>query len=421
MNPREASLLTTLRTSAVPYLGVLAVGVVVMRYLQYLWPTTVFFKGQPPATIFMLVCFVASLALWLLVSGRERARGSLVWFYLAMAVGWIVLMGITILHGDLFNHTAWTYVPVLAMLLIKPPNVREGWKALWAFAWAIAVVLVLTRLLEILGVIAIRDVPAGIIAFDKALYWLPFSGYLGLDGRWPGPFGHNGHTAMAGALLIVIAVVRWTRSSPVFIVVGVLTLLLTGGRASVGAAIAGIAIVLIFSRSGMLARFPSWSRIVAAGGLVVGGALWMFAGDAGLTGRDSIWPAFFELWKTSIWTGVGASGIDTSGGITERFGHAHNLYLDELTRYGIIGFVAIFAALGIGLLITVRAAWRGFPGPLAIVGAYAVMSLTEPRNDWIHPSVTGFLIILSVAIAGAWLTSGGSAPPAARHHDVEAA
>ena len=36
--------------------------------------------------------------------------------------------------------------------------------------------------------------------------------------------------------------------------------------------------------------------------------------------------------------------------------------------------------------------------------AYFVTGVTEPRNDWIDPSVTGFLVILMVITAAAELS-----------------
>lgn len=107
-----------------------------------------------------------------------------------------------------------------------------------------------------------------------------------------------------------------------------------------------------------------------------------------------------------------------SGGITEQFGHAHSLYIDQLARYGLVGFVLQFTALGIGLVITVRAAAKGKPGPLAILVAYLVTGVTEPRNSWIAPSATGFLVILTV-LAAAELRESRTLTPLPDHDPEE--
>ena len=405
MTGEQSRVRVVLSQSAAPYLSLIAIVLVLGRFIGYLAPNAVLLKGQSPSIVLIFAAFGLSVLLWLLLQGRERARGPFAWFLIAMSVAWVIHLAISIVHGDLFNHTAWLYVPILLMILFKPPNVAEGWVALQSLGWATSIVLVLTRLLEIFGVIPIMYVPQWIIDLEKGNYWLPLSGYLGLDGRWPGPFGHNGITAMMGALLVVLAFARWSKSSPVFLVVGVLTLLLTGGRASVGAAVLGIAVVAIFASRGPLAKVPLWLRLV--GGFVFVGvvAFAMFSGDAGPSGRQVIWPAFLELWQTSIWVGVGGTSIAVSGGITQDYGHAHNMFIDELARYGLLGVITQFFALGIGLFILFKSAIRGLAGPLALAAAFAVTAMTEPRNDWVHPSVTGFMVILAVAVAGAQLVN----------------
>jgi O-antigen ligase len=250
-----------------------------------------------------------------------------------------------------------------------------------------------------LGVLALKAQQRGVIEFDIEFYFLPVNDLLGIDGRWSGPFGHNGPTAMMGALLIVIAVAHWTRASWVFIVVGGLTLLVTSGRASMGAIIAAFVVLLVFSKHDRITRIPQGIRIWSGLIVLLAGAVFMYTRPAGVTGRSAFWPAFLELWESSPLVGVGTSGISVSGGITQQFGHAHSLYLDELARYGLLGFVTQFGAIALGVVIAFIAAKRGVASPLAILTAYLVTGVTEPRNDWINPSVTGMVAILAVVTA----------------------
>ena len=393
-----------IRASAAWYLSILGVGFVIGRFTGYLWPGQPVLKGQPANVLVFFAAFVLALAAWLLLAQRLRAPRLLMAFLIGMAVAWIAGIAVYRLHGDSFNYTALLFVPILALIAIKPPSAREAWQAVVAFGWATAVVLVVTRMLEMAGVIAVKSQSPGIIAFDEERYWLPLNDLLGIAGRWPGPFEHNGDTAMMGALLIVIAIAHWTRSSWAFIPVGVLTLLVTSGRASAGAAAAGLVLVFMFSRGPWVSRIPRWLRV--SGGVVALalGALALFSGKAGVTGRDTIWPAFIDLWRTSPLTGVGGSGIAVSGGITEKFGHAHSIYLDNLARNGLVYTLIIFGVLAFGVFIAARAAGVGAPGPLAVLVAYFITGVTEVRNDWIHPTVTGFLVLLMVVTASAELT-----------------
>jgi len=291
------------------------------------------------------------------------------------------------------------------MIVLKPPSRAQVRAAVLVFAGTTAVVLMATRLLESFGILAIKTQSQGVINFDEERYFLPLNGLLGIDGRWPGPFGHNGDTAMMAAFLIVIAVGFWSRSSWFLLVIGLLVLTLTDGRASIGAAACGLLIIWMFAAAQYPSWLPRWARIVSGVGLLLGGALLMYLRPSGLTGRERIWPAFLEIWLESPLVGVGGSGFATGNEITQQFGHAHSLYIEELARSGVIGFVAQFVALGIGVFIAARAAGIGYPGPLAVMATYFVTGITEPRNNWIEPSVPWFLLVLMVVTASAYSES----------------
>jgi O-antigen ligase len=402
-----------MHTSAAWYVNVLAVGSVLAQLANYLWFEQPVLKGQAPNILAAYLAFLVALGLWLLLERRPLASRWLLAFLGAMALAWVAHLVLYRIHRDAFNYTALLYVPILAMFAIKPLRLDEAWRAVLAYAWATAAVLVLVRVLEMSGVLAIKSQSAGVIAFDEERYFLPLNDLLGIDGRWPGPFGHNGDTAMMGALLIVIAFAHWTRASWVFLPVGAFTLLITSGRASMGAVAAGLIVMAMFISTGPLSRVSRRLRMILGTCSLAFGAWFMYSWRAGLTGRDVIWPAFLELWQTSPIIGVGGSGIALSAGISEasrelttRFGHAHSLYIDELARYGVLGFVTQLGALAIGVVIAAMAAGRGRPGPLGVLVAYFVTGITEPRNVWIAPTVTGFLVILMVVTAAASLQEG---------------
>ncbi len=395
------SLTQQLRThSGTAYLSILAAGVVLAQYASYLGQGEPVFKGQSAAIVLFFVVFGLAFLFWLGIENRVRASGLLSGFLILMSIAWFAHLFLYRIHGDAFNYTALLYFPILAMIWLKPPELREAWTAILAFAWTVAGVLVLTRVLEMLGVIALKTQSQGVITFDEERYFLPLNDMLGIDGRWPGPFGHNADTAIMGALLIVIAVAYWTRASWVFIAVGAYTLLITSGRAPMGATIAGIIVVVVFARHGRITRIPPAIRILGGLAALIAGAVFMYSRSAGVTGRDSFWPAFLKLWESSPLAGIGTSGVSVSGGITEQYGHAHNLYIDELARYGLLGFLTQFGAIALGVVIAFLAAKRGVAGPLAILTAYLVTGITDSHNQWISPSVVGMLLILVVVTAG---------------------
>ena len=387
------------RRSAAPYLGTLAVGTVLGLWAGYLWPARAVFKGQAPAVLVPLLAFAVSLVLWVLLERRRPVRGWALAFLVALAVAWVVNLAAFRFHGDSFTYGALLFLPILLMVGLKPPTWREGRLAFLALAWVITAILAITRLLEMSGLLPVKFQPQGIIQFDTEYYWLPINHALGIEGRWPGPFGHNGYTAMMGAFIIVIAVAFWSRSSWVFIPIGVFTLVITSGRASVGAAAVGLILIAMMTTTGRLGRVPRKWRVPLGLVVLLLGGLVLFGGKSGLTGRQVIWPAFLELWKTSPWTGVGGGGIAVSGGITQQFGHAHSMYLDLLVRDGVFAFATVMVALAIALGITIAAGVRGMPGPLAILAAFLITGITEPRNDWLHPGTDVLMVVLCVMTA----------------------
>ena len=390
------------------FLAVLAAGVVLERWVNYLWFEQAVVWGQPGNVMTMFLVAGFAFLLWLLADPRRIASGWLMAFLAGMAGAWFIHWLLYRYHGEAMNYTAILYVPILVLIALKPPSSFGVRLAVLTFAWTTTIVLVATRVLEMLGLVEIKPQSPGVITFDEERYFLPLNDLLGIDGRWPGPFGHNGDTAMMAALLVVIAIAFWSRWSWVFLIVGGLTLVLTNGRASIGAAAAGVVLLLMFSRSARLQRFPRSLRIGAGSFLLVAGALVMFARPAGLTGREKIWPAFLELWSQSPLLGVGGAGIANGNEVAQFYGHAHSLYIDELARWGLVGFVSQFAAIGIGALIAARAAGFAYPGPLAVIVTYLITGVTEPRNNWIAPSATGFLLILMVLAAAAYLQGRGS-------------
>ncbi len=391
-------MITDMRSSASWYLGALSVGVVLERYVNYLWFETPVVFGQPANVLTGFVYFFVAAVIWAVLDRRPRAHGWLSAFLVLMAVAWAVHLLLYRYHGDAFNYNALLYVPILFLIWWKPPAKDEAWAAVSVFAWTVSIVLVGTRLLESVGVLSVRNQTDALIAFDTENYFLPLNPVLGIEGRWPGPFGHNGDTAMMGALLIVIAVARWRRSSWVFLTVGVLTLLVTSGRASIGAAAAGLLIIFMF-REGSFMWLSRAVRIPIGIIALASGAWVLINRPAGMTGRNTIWPAFFELWQESPWIGVGGSGIATGNEWTIQFQHAHNMYLNDLTREGLLGAGIQYAAVALGVVIAARVAWWGMPGALAVISTYLITGITEPRNPWIAPSATGFLFILMVLYA----------------------
>ena len=414
-HPKNSSdkLLNRLRTSAVPYVGSLILTVMAAGWGNYLspliWPEGFTIRGQALAIVIPIILFPVSLLLWLIYNGKRVESPWATAFLIGLAISWVVHMLIIRYHGDQYPHVVWLFIPILIMFFLKAPSPEECWTGIMIFGWAAAVIIVLTRALEMASSIPVFRIDPAIIEWEKERYWLPVSDLLGINGRWPGPFGYNSKTGFIGALLVLIAVARWSRSSWFLLPIGSLVVLATASRGSFLALSAGVAVLVVFATRGPLSRIPISIRTAAFSIIVVLVGLTFLRNPTGTTGRsgpDGIWSNFLDLWRTSPWLGVGQVGIlaDPDAGISME---AHNLFIQHLTRFGSLGLVIQYIVIGLAIILMIVAAYRGLSWPLVIASTYYVASLTEVFQDgWMQHTIYSLLLVLSTIAGAAYVKSG---------------
>ena len=204
-----------IRTSSVPYLTALLVSVTLGAWSNYLagqaFPDGLTFKAQSMGIIVPLAVFPVAFILWLLYRGHRARDPWIVTFFVLLFIAWPIHIFIARSHGDQFAHTVWLYLPILAMIAFKLPSKDDAWRVIRIFAWIASGILVITFLLEFFGVIPVFVISPDIIEWEKERYWIPLSGFMHVDGRWPGPFGYNSKTGFIGALIVLIALSRWNK------------------------------------------------------------------------------------------------------------------------------------------------------------------------------------------------------------------
>lgn len=408
--PSKTKIVEYCRSSSIPYISSLIATYMVGFHFDYVggvMKTTAFVMwGQSPVIYMPFVLLPAVVFLWIIYEGKP-AKGWALAFICILGFAWLVHLLLVFVHGDMYTHATWLYLPTLAMFAIKAPTREDAWGAIVVLAWVAALLLVISRLLEILGLVPMFYIPnVGATEWEKENYWLPFSGYFGLNGRWPGPFGFNDKTGFFSALIAIVAIQRWRPSSLLLGAIGLLGVMLTGGRGPYLALITGIAALAVFSQHvSVLRKIPVSVRIsTVALAVAVLGSYFAFFTTAGVTGRNTIWRGFLELWLSSPWTGVGQTGIWETGGIVGAAMDAHSLYVQEITEYGLLGLVTQYAAVGLGMGIALSAAIRGWSGPLAVLAAYAVAAVTSVLHDgWITHSTYTLMVIMAVLSAAGQL------------------
>lgn len=89
---------------------------------------------------------------------------------------------------------------------------------------------------------------------------------------------------------------------------------------------------------------------------------------------------------------------------------AHSLYIQELAEYGVVGFAVQYGAVGLGLVIALASAARGWPGPLAIMAAYAIAGVTNLLHDGWLGHYTYTLMIITAVLSAAGQRSNSQTP-----------
>jgi len=384
------------------YLGALSFTIIFAAYAQYLWQYNFqdlpLLKDQPPGISVQLIGFLSAVILWIFAPWNVNMSKRLLSFVSLLIMTWLVVLLTSILHGDIFPHSVWTYAPILILLVLKSPSLDQCRFAFVFTGWLLVVILTATRLFEMLGIIDIAPIGEFLVDYEPQHYWLPLSGSLGPEYWWPGPMGHNAMTGVMGAYLVVMGASLRKFSGLVFVVVGGLTLLLTSSRVSFVAAVIGLAIVLLLGNNGLSIKVQWQIRALIVGVIAIIAALAALIASPNLTGRTSYWPAFYDLWLESPWIGVGNSGKVLADPLISQT-NAHNIFLDVLTMYGVIPLLTMSAALLLVFLASAKAARSNRILPLAVVTVFLVVGLTQSDHGWIVPSEPWWLLVLAAFMA----------------------
>ena len=411
----------------VVYLGVLVVAIVAVPVADQLLPGITLLGEVDVAQVIAVALGGVGLALWVRCRSAVRlGRLQQVFLGCVLAV-WILTMALSIVRSPIPLPSALLTGLLVVLVWAKPPSTRSAGRALDVLAWSLVLAAILTVAAEASGLVdswyAQLDL-SDLLAFERSSYWLPLADVVGIDGRWAGPFIHPNRAGPVGGLLLVLALRRRGWDSWVFAITGLVMLALTASRTSQLAALAGVVLVLCLPWVLRAPRVAAPSRGIMAVALVGVVALllapvWLAPAVLGpgasdgnayvssamtLTGRTTLWPVYVELWQASPWTGLGASGIFEAiySGILPGWGsHAHNTYLDALTRNGVVAFVLVLAVVVVAALATLGDARRGRPIGLAIVGLLVVAGLGHTTIEWRYPEVPLVALILVVLMSAA--------------------
>ena len=109
-------------------------------------------------------------------------------------------------------------------------------------------------------------------------------------------------------------------------------------------------------------------------------------------------------------TGVGASGIQTvigNGTLQAWANHGHSIFIDPLTRFGIVGVLAVMAVIVASAVIATKVARVGFAAPAVLLITFLADGVSEDLVDWRYIGVQAVPLLLAGLLGTAWLTQVG--------------
>jgi len=372
----------------------------IVTLAQYIDPTTIYFKGQPASILFGLVGTVIMILAWIPYRSNSRMTG-LGQLAIAMTIiCWVLQTSLIQYDDSLFNLLTFTLPTVLILVVLKPPTVRDVFIGALIFSYLLIAIALIGLILDILHLTS-----SAFIASRNGYSRIPIlNDLLGIDTRWEGPFGNVNYAAPVGGFLVVFGASVGRPHRLPLLIGGLLILILSQGRSSLFATVAGLLVVLMSSHYVNGLKHAAALRLTLVSGTFLIGSSYIWFFDRSLALRTDVWHDYFQLWAQSPWLGIGTSGINdyASQGpaLNEiRHTHGHSVFVDTLTRYGLVMFILTVATLTIILLLNLRALRNGDKLGIALFIFTIVAGLIETTFSW---SYFGFLtvpLILSLLLS----------------------
>jgi O-antigen ligase len=373
---------------------------VVSVFGHYIAPNQPIFKGHDWGIISAyLLIFLATVAWIPLKWNFSWSRLQLLFFMVALML-WIYQTVRTQLDQSLFNISAFIFPYALFLIFTKRPSSNQIRLAFLVMLYGLLAISFLSLILGATGVAS-----DGFDGIDSAESRIPIlSDLTGIDTRWAGPFGSVNYASPAGGLIVIGGLIFHGRNRVLLCMGGALIMVLAQSRTSIVALLIGLIVYLLFSaalnRSPHKALLRTSIAAVAACTLLI----YVLLIDPSLNGRTPIWGGFFELFQNEPLFGVGFSGIQdyiTLNLLEPGFvphNHAHSVYFDIATRYGIVPFILTLLLLSLSIFVGWRTRNEDRGTQLAL-GIYVVFAgVAETIYSWQYLSIY-FAALLSISLS----------------------
>jgi O-antigen ligase len=231
--------------------------------------------------------------------------------------------------------------------------------------------------------------------------------YTGPLARWMGPFGNVNYAGPIGAFLLVYGLLRHGKRRVLFIAAGALIVVGSDSRTSILSCAAGVAALIALAPQLGTFRTPVWLRIASPVAVAVAFVGYVTVIDPTLNQRTPVWEVFLSTWKASPVTGVGSSGLQAvidGGSLQSWANHGHNILIDPLARFGMVGVMAVMAVIIASGVIATQAARTGLAASAVLFVTCLADGFSEDLVDWRYLGVQAVPLMLAGLLGAAWLT-----------------
>jgi O-antigen ligase len=406
-----------LRTDATAYLSLVFVSIVISRMFQYFWPNVDFLKGQNPATTIQLVLIPVIVVIWVLYRPTKRRNPYLNIFLFALAASFLFQFSLGALRGELWSYVALLLPFTIVLLWIKPPSYRAVIRSTDVFCLALVGIAILSQIASGLGIVESRSYVEhryfGLANFDL-FQW-----------RWEGPFGGVNFAGPAGAFLLVYGLTRFNLWRLFLVLSGGVFIIASESRgAFIGAAVGLLAWLIFREKLFGLTMSAMLKAVIGVSGfvLMIGGITLV---DPTFNGRQQIWSDYLRLWTDSPLFGIPEGQLSaalTSGDVIFSGLTGHNLFIDTVTRSGVIGLALTFLAIAVVFVLAWKAYRRGMATGLIIAVTFIAGSMSESLTSWIYLSFLLVPLVIAALLSATWLEEREALAPGeiSREHEVAA-
>lgn len=369
-------------------------------FLHAVAPDQPFFKGQDLGILSSLALTGLAVPLWSLYRRKDRWPRLAMAFLLLLAAAWLYQVVRTQMDQSVFTLAAFCVPVVLLLIMTKAAPRHEFDTAMLVLAYSVVVISVASLVLGRLG-----WMPDGFVTGDAGGQRFTQLAWLGIPGRWSGPFGSVNLVSPVGGLVLVFGATRRGGHRIALVLGGLLILALGQGRSALIAAAVGLLIVALWSPTVERLRHAVLVRWTSLGAAVIVTVLYVAFIDPTFNGRTPIWTNFLGLLPANPAFGVGESGIvafvvemsPTPGFIPHQ--HAHSVLFDATTRYGLVMALLTLAIFALAIAAGIRDLRHHGPASLAVAVFVIVAGLTETIHSWAYWSTFVAALVWAVAIA----------------------